>query len=111
MWPFRRRPPVQLSMRAQLDLLTVHAVTTVHAVIDDIAEAFAADPVRMTLLLSGHANAVFALDAAVIDPHAADHELSIAAAEVIGTRSAVLSLSPAAADLTDHTRTTLETDR
>lgn len=99
----RRRDPALLPLRAQLGLITVHAITTMHAVVDDLAEAFAADPVRMTLLLHGHAAATFALDAVVIDPESADHECAMAAAEANGTRAALLALSPAAADLTDRT--------
>lgn len=106
----RRRDPALLPLRAQLDLITVHAITTMHAVVDDLAEAFAANPVQMTLLLSGHADATFALDAAVIDDHSAEHEIAMCAAEANGTRAALLALSPAAADLTDRT-TAQETDR
>jgi hypothetical protein len=109
MWPFRRRPAPAVALPVHARLLTAHAITTMHAVVDDLAEAFAADPVRMTLLLGGHAGTVFALDAMVADPGAADHELAMAAAEANGTRAALLALPPAATNLT---RTTAqETDR
>lgn len=105
----RRRPAPAVPLGSHVRLITAHAITTLHAVVDDLAEAFAADPVRMTLLLHGHAAATFALDAVVIDPESADHECAMAAAEATGTRAALLALSPAAADLT---RTTAqETDR
>lgn len=101
---FRRRPVSPLpEQQATVRLMAAHAITTMHAVVDDLAEAFAADPVRMTLLLHGHAAATFALDAVVIDPESADHECAMAAAEADGTRAALLALSPAAADLTART--------
>lgn len=106
----RRRPAPAVPLGSHVRLITAHAITTLHAVVDDLAEAFAADPVRMTLLLHGHAAATFALDAVVIDPESADHECAMAAAEATGTRAALLALSPAAADLTDRT-TAQETDR
>lgn len=89
---FRRRLPERLAV-----------------VIDELAEAFVSDPVRMTLLLGGHAGAVFALDAAVIDPHTPAHEIAMARSEADLTRAAVLHLSHAAQHLTD--RNTQETDR
>lgn len=107
----RRRPAPAVPLGSHVRLITAHAITTLHAVVDDLAEAFAANPVQMTLLLSGHADATFALDAAVIDDHSAQHEIAVCAAEADGTRRALLALSPAAADLMTHTRTTLETDR
>lgn len=103
MWPFRRRPTPAMPLARQVDLIAVHAAATLRAVVDDLAEAFVADPVRTTLLLHGHAAAVFALDACVIDPQSAEHECAMAAAEADGTRTALLALSPAAADLTRTT--------
>lgn len=79
-----------------------------NAVLDELAGAFAAAPGPATALLLGHADAAFRLDALVIDPYAAAHEIAMAAAEVDGTRRALLGLSPAARHMT---RTTLETDR
>lgn len=113
MWPFRRRrspvPSPLAEQQATVRLMAAHAITTMHTVVDELAEAFAANPVQMTLLLSGHADAVFALGAAVIDDHAAQHEIAVCAAEADGTRRALLAVSPAATDLT---RTTAqETDR
>lgn len=109
MWPFRRRPAPAPSLRVQVDVIAVHVATTVRAVVDDLAEVMAADPVRMTLLLHGHAAAVLALDAVVADQYSADHECAMAAATAAGTYGALLALSPAATDLI---RTTAqETDR
>lgn len=92
MWPFRRRLPERLA-----------------AVIDELAEAFVADPVRMTVLLHDHAGAAFAWDAMVLDPTSEPHEIAMARSEADRTRAAVLHLSHTAANLTD--RTPLETDR
>jgi hypothetical protein len=91
---FRRRLPERLA-----------------AVIDELAAAFVADPVRMTLLLHDHDGAVFTHEALVIDPASEPYEIAMARSEADLTRAAVLHLSHAAQHLTDRTRTTLETDR
>lgn len=113
MWPFRRRPapaPAPApTLREQVDVIAVHVATALRAVVDDIAEVFAADPVRTTLLLHGHAAAALDLDCVVTDQYAADHECAMAATTADGTYAALLALSPAATDLI---RTTAqETDR
>jgi hypothetical protein len=110
MWPFRRRPAPAPSPRVQVDVIAVHVATTVRAVVDELAEVFAADPVRTTLLLHGHAAAVLTLDCVVADPQSADHECAMAATTADGTYAALLALSLAAADLTTRT-TAQETDR
>jgi hypothetical protein len=111
MWPFRRRPAPAPSPRAQVDVIAVHVATTLRAVVDDLAEVFAADPVRTTLLLHGHAAAVLALDCVVADPQSADHECAMAATTADGTYAALLALSPAAVALTRTRTTAQETDR
>lgn len=76
------------------------------AVLDEIAEAYAAARPLASRLLANHARNVGRLDAAVIDPHAEPWRLAYLAAEAEGTRAALLDLSPTALTIA---RTTPET--
>jgi hypothetical protein len=76
------------------------------AVLDEVAEAYAAARPPVSCLLANHARRVAALDAAVIDPHAEQWQLAFLAAEAEDTRAALLDLSPTALAIA---RTTPET--
>lgn len=62
-------------------------------VIDELAVSYAADPVAVGRLLRGLADAVITLDAAVVDPHAADWQRAMAAEAVDAVRGALLGES------------------